>query len=605
MKKFNKIFLVFTLSIVFSGFLTYIFPKTKLVIGENSLNISDSWQIVGSGIYIDDSNVNYDWQKTATDNEWCSGTGTWNDPYLIENVTIDGFQSGSGIFIENSNVFFIIRNCVLINNRGSGGNDVSGIRLNNVQNGRILNNDCSSNDIRGIWLIGSSNNTISNNTIINNVRTGIYVGFGSNNNTISDNILKFNDAILLSGWDIVAIFIFESHFNNFTENVINYSTSISSNPGIEITGHNNTFLGNKLINCSLYLRPGDLSDLSSHKITETNLVNGNPVYYYTTKQFMTKDNFTNAGQIILADCEYSEISDLNLSNGVYEISIFYSNNITIYNNSLITDRIFLYSSNDINITQNIIEDGRGIKLRESNYNNITSNQIYKCSDGIDLDDSLWNTMDENFLNENSIGIRISADAEENIVKSNIIKNSTNTGLFCNSYFAKGNLIFLNHFIDNAENAVDIGEFNYWDNGTIGNYWSDYLGLDANDDDIGDSPYYIPGDAGSIDNFPIILNLPPKIEIIVPYSNQTFYGEAPEFSLTVYDANLEEIWYTIDGGLNTISITEMNGTINQILWDSLPLGFVIIRFYANDTRGNISYKDVIVIKDNLQSAIPGY
>ncbi|GAG31684.1 unnamed protein product, partial [marine sediment metagenome] len=49
---------------------------------------------------------------------------------------------------------------------------------------------------------------------------------------------------------------------------------------------------------------------------------------------------------------------------------------------------------------------------------------------------------------------------------------------------------------------DDGTDNLWDNGTTGNYWDDYLGVDADNDGIGDTPYLITGSGGSVDNFPI-------------------------------------------------------------------------------------------------------
>jgi len=42
--------------------------------------------------------------------------------------------------------------------------------------------------------------------------------------------------------------------------------------------------------------------------------------------------------------------------------------------------------------------------------------------------------------------------------------------------------------------------NFWDNGVRGNYWSDYTGTDANNDDIGDTPYVI--DADNKDRYPL-------------------------------------------------------------------------------------------------------
>jgi hypothetical protein len=67
----------------------------------------------------------------------------------------------------------------------------------------------------------------------------------------------------------------------------------------------------------------------------------------------------------------------------------------------------------------------------------------------------------------------------------------------------GNSIYLNCFINNNENAFDDGSNNRWDNGTVGNYWSNYTGLDADGDGIGDVPHNITGSAGSQDNFPLM------------------------------------------------------------------------------------------------------
>ena len=66
---------------------------------------------------------------------------------------------------------------------------------------------------------------------------------------------------------------------------------------------------------------------------------------------------------------------------------------------------------------------------------------------------------------------------------------------------------------------DDGLTNHWDNGMIGNYWEDYLGVDANDDGIGDTPYDIPGGEGVQDNFPIWDDGP---DSIIPGYNLTLF-----------------------------------------------------------------------------------
>jgi hypothetical protein len=65
------------------------------------------------------------------------------------------------------------------------------------------------------------------------------------------------------------------------------------------------------------------------------------------------------------------------------------------------------------------------------------------------------------------------------------------------------LFFDNCLKDNGVNAQDNGQFNYWDNGSTGNYWTDYSGLDKDSNGIGDVPYNITGSAGSQDKFPLM------------------------------------------------------------------------------------------------------
>ena len=45
----------------------------------------------------------------------CTGQGTYSNPYIIEDLVIDGGDSGNSIWIENSDVYFMIVNCSLTN----------------------------------------------------------------------------------------------------------------------------------------------------------------------------------------------------------------------------------------------------------------------------------------------------------------------------------------------------------------------------------------------------------------------------------------------------------------------------------------------------------
>ncbi len=125
---------------------------------EDLLNIPTSY---GNGnhppIYIE-GNDDFTFENGVT-----GGSGTLEDPYIIENwIIVDG-SAENGIFVTNTNAYFIIRNCTLI---GFSGDDYSGIRFSNVENGVIDDSDCFDN-YYGI-LIQVSSHIIINNSIFHN-----------------------------------------------------------------------------------------------------------------------------------------------------------------------------------------------------------------------------------------------------------------------------------------------------------------------------------------------------------------------------------------------------------------------------------------------------
>ncbi|MFX1596934.1 MAG: DUF2341 domain-containing protein, partial [Promethearchaeota archaeon] len=96
---------------------------------------------------------------------------------------------------------------------------------------------------------------------------------------------------------------------------------------------------------------------------------------------------------------------------------------------------------------------------------------------------------------------------------------------------------------------------------------------------------------------------PDITINLPNPDDLFGWSAPDYDLTVIDANLDSIWYTLNYGFtNSTPSTAESGTIDQTLWEAQGNGTATIRFYANDTLGNINYEEVIVRKDIIKPSI---
>lgn len=92
--------------------------------------------------------INNNWTDAKTAGI-CTGEGTSSNPYIIANLVIDAGGLGNCILIENSDLFFIIRNCTLTNS-GSALTD-SGVNLFNVINGEINTNTMIGNN-KGIHL---------------------------------------------------------------------------------------------------------------------------------------------------------------------------------------------------------------------------------------------------------------------------------------------------------------------------------------------------------------------------------------------------------------------------------------------------------------------
>lgn len=117
------------------------------------------------------------------------GSGNASDPYIIANWDIDASNS-VGIYIENTDAHFIIRNCYVHGGSTRPGGMQVGIILDNCSNGTLSSNECSSN-LNGVVLYGlGNNNTVVNNTCNSNDQNGIVLYLSNNNTLISNKCLS-------------------------------------------------------------------------------------------------------------------------------------------------------------------------------------------------------------------------------------------------------------------------------------------------------------------------------------------------------------------------------------------------------------------------------
>jgi parallel beta-helix repeat protein len=250
-----------------------------------------------------------------------------------------------------------------------------------------------------------------------------------------------------------------------------------------------------------------------------------------------------AGQIILENCQNIIVKDYDFSNivkGGIQLLRTNSSKVSNYTGSIYIEHSFynsitgsdcveiaLYKSSNNTITGNTVTNSEGldyssgITLSSSNYNNITENNITQNHySGITLGMSRYNSIAYNNLTYNAHGIGLGEFSSKNTVYGNNVAHNHNSAMYVQD--SSDNLLFGNSFFANNYQIGGYNSRNVWDNGTIGNYWSDYNGTDENNDGIGDSPYSFtinirwPPTANPItnyDNFPLIE--PVEIKAIIP------------------------------------------------------------------------------------------
>ena len=228
--------------------------------------------------------------------------------------------------------------------------------------------------------------------------------------------------------------------------------------------------------------------------------------------------------------------DGRLAYMIAEIKNFYgSNGINLYNvsNGQIKKCLIKGIDGSINIENNSHYNlvinclcwrnycGIGVNRRS---NNNTIESCTTCNYGCGI--CLWDNTSYNTIRNctcRKVGINI-YNSSNNMISGctllyclrypamNIFDNShyntiQNCAYYYNTYGLKiyddsdNNLIYHNNFIKNIKSAYDDGK-NQWDNGTIGNYWSDFKDVDENMDGIWDHERLICG-GDSEDRFPLV------------------------------------------------------------------------------------------------------
>ena len=512
--------------------------------------------VVASPIFIDDTIPGSDWAWAVTQT-WCTGSGTVGDPYLLENLEIDGL-GGDCIHIQNSNAYFIIRTCTLYNGYNA-------VYLNNVANGTLDGNNFYAN-VYGINLDFSSYNEIVGNDLYGDTSgTGISLLYSSNNNTIDGNFV-------------------ENHFQGIRledcdENTILGNTAYKNeNYGILLLygSGNNIVTGNIVKDQNYY--SGMVVLESNFNILSENIIEDNPehgiwVWYSSFNEFLgniVRNNALNGFDIMEG-----------FDNIISENSVT-DNNIGINVDSLSGDNLFyenFFIRNVVHATDYGTNNDWNSTLIGNYWDDYTGPDAN--SDGIgDIPHDFGTGIDY---------LPIVDDASPIITI-----NSPNTGdLFGDA--PSFDITIDEDYLFTMWYTLDGGVTTYPFTGFSG--MIDQAAWDALPDGDITMTFYANDKAENMGSTEVIVLKDTQAPIIVinsPEDDEVFRDNAPSFDLTVTDLSLEEISYSLDGGV-TIFTANATGTIDQEAWAALPIGDVTITFYAIDEAGHLASAEVTVEK----------
>ena len=250
-----------------------------------------------------------------------------------------------------------------------------------------------------------------------------------------------------------------------------------------------------------FARQGQAGPVGSNKLVTANVIG------------QVADNFA-----IISEAPYTYIYNNTIIGGV-KLQNCYGNgdlNNVIYDNTITTSASYPYWQ------------AYGVTIYMTQGNLIAKNNITNSRAGIVADLSSYNTIVGNTITDSYIGLASIQGGGENEFYGNTITGCSYSAAVAGA----NNYYYHNNFIGNQNELADPNSLMgpndqrsiYWSKNNQGNYWSNYTGIDANNDGIGDTPYVM--DADNMDRYPLMATFTQAAINLPSWTNNLTPSEAP-------------------------------------------------------------------------------
>jgi parallel beta-helix repeat protein len=270
----------------------------------------------------------------------------------------------------------------------------------------------------------------------------------------------------------------------------------------------------------------------------------------------------------------------NRGHGIYLVTAV--GNIIVDNDVMDNGKSAVYlmeQSSQNNISSNTLARNIdvGVSLTESSNNYVARNNVTdNVHDGIYIYSSTNNSIVRNTIARNGEGLRVGTSTKNHFGANNITENDYEFWF----YVSPGNYIYHNSFVGNGYPGIlEPGSINTWDLGypAGGNFWSRYSGVDADGDEIGDTPFII--NTENQDKYPLMhpwIMPAHDVAVVGVVSTKTVVGlgSYPFITLSVGNQGLnqEDINFTLNYGSTVIAsqvVTVPSGlfTTLTLIWNT--------------------------------------